>query len=381
MLVSTLAVGCAKGLEAPVADGMLTEENGQVKRLSEAEAKSVCEAQFCEPNYIQSTNAQSSYWYKSWYKKPSKGLMGNKPVSDKLDYSRKLMGVTDAWKTTLGSRDVIVAVVDSGVDYDHQDLRRNIWVNAAEANGSQGVDDDGNGFVDDVHGYNFYASKANGNDEGDHGTHVAGIIGAQLNGLGTAGVAPRVKIMPLTFIGPTGSGSTLDAIKAINYAIDNGAQVISNSWGSTGKSMLLGKTLQRAMDKGILVVAAAGNAANENDVNPYYPASYPGVIAVASTDKWDRLSSFSNYGAENVMIAAPGSSIYSTLPSGAWGQMSGTSMAAPQVSGALALALSMKPEIQAETLKDKLCESSKKILTKSVKCGRMDVAALVADME
>jgi subtilisin family serine protease len=156
-----------------------------------------------------------------------------------------------------------------------------------------------------------------------------------------------------------------------------GAKIISNSWGGGGYSKLLEEAIQDAHAKGVLVVAAAGNYSNDNDLSPLYPANYEGVIAVASTDENDDLSSFSDFGKKTVMIAAPGSRIYSTVLPNHYGILSGTSMACPQVSGALALALAQSPDMSALQLKEKLCSSSKQILLDYVKCGRMDVGRLL----
>jgi subtilisin family serine protease len=272
---------------------------------------------------------------------------------------------------------VIVAIVDTGVQVDHPDLKNNIWVNTAEQGGKPGVDDDGNGYVDDVYGWDFRNNRPNAIDDNEHGTHCAGIIGAEMNGKGTVGVSPLVKIMPLKFLGADGSGDTATAIAAINYAVDNGAKVISNSWGGGGRSQLLEEAITRAVAKGVLVVAAAGNSASNNDSVASYPANYPGVISVASTDRNDALSSFSNYGSATTRIAAPGSDIYSTVIGSSYAYLSGTSMATPQVSGALALALALRPNKTRAEIEAALCSSAKKILTSKVQCGRMDVYELL----
>jgi thermitase len=295
-----------------------------------------------------------------------------------MDYSKSILRLPEAWKTSQGSREVIVAVVDTGVQVDHPDLKNNIWVNEAELNGRPGVDDDGDGYVDDVYGWDFVNNRPNAIDDNKHGTHCSGIIGAELNGQGTVGVSPLVKIMPLKFLDSSGSGDTANAISAINYAVAHGAKVISNSWGGGGESSLLNEAIQNAIAKGVVVVAAAGNASSNNDTVGSFPANYPGVLAVASTDSADKLSSFSNYGPGKTFIAAPGSNIYSTVIGSSYAYLSGTSMATPQVSGALALALSVRPAATAAELKQALCDSSKKILLDKVQCGRMDVADLLS---
>ncbi len=240
-----------------------------------------------------------------------------------------------AWNTTTGSG-VIVAVVDTGVDYTHEDLAANIWVNSGEIAGN-GIDDDGNGYIDDIRGWNFCSNTNDPLDDNGHGTHCAGIITAVgNNGVGVTGVNWKAKIMPLKFLDSSGSGYTSDAISAILYADKMGAKVISNSWGGTG----LSRSLKEAIDaSSAVVVCAAGNDAENIDTTPLYPASYnsSNIIAVAATDYKDRLASFSNYGSKSVDIAAPGVKIRSTYSNDRYAYLSGTSMATPFVSGVAAL--------------------------------------------
>jgi thermitase len=365
--------GCGRKTEVQ-ANGKVAVVDGQIRKLDTAEEDAVCASQFCEPNYIYTASFGKKRPNPEPSPSPSPSVV---PTGEKLDYSRKILRLPEAWAVTKGSRDVVVAVIDTGVAYDHPDLAANAWTNEAERAGRAGVDDDGNGYVDDVHGWDFVNNRANAVDDNKHGTHCAGIIGAGDNGVGTMGVAPRVRIMPLKFLDRGGSGELAAAVRALDYAVANGARVISNSWGGGGRSEFLNAAIQRAVDRGILVVAAAGNEENDNDAEPSYPASYPNVISVASTDSADQLSSFSNYGRESVTLAAPGSDIYSTVLNAKWGTLSGTSMATPQVSGALALALAVRPAASADELKAKLCSSSKPILTSRVSCGRMDVAAFL----
>lgn len=261
----------------------------------------------------------------------------------------------EAWEFSTGSADVVVAVIDTGVDYNHLDLRDNIWANTGEITGN-GIDDDNNGFIDDQRGWDFYTNDNNPYDETGHGTHCAGTIGAMgNNGLGVAGVCWDVSIVPVRFLGPSG-GSTSDAIDAVNYSTALGVDLSSNSWGGGGLSSLLETAIAGANTAGILFVAAAGNDSLNNDSSPSYPASYsgPNVIAVASTTASDTLSSFSNYGRTSVDLAAPGSSIYSTVPGNLYATYSGTSMATPHVSGALALLRSMAPDLDHLQLKQHL---------------------------
>jgi subtilisin family serine protease len=271
-------------------------------------------------------------------------------------------GITDAdidapeaWQITTGSPNVVVAVIDSGVDYRHPDLRNNIWVNQDEIPGN-GLDDDRNGYVDDVYGYDFGDNDADPQDTNGHGTHVAGTIAAQRNnGIGIVGVAPNVKVMPLKVL-KTRDGSLASffsaAVQAIDYAVHNGAKISNNSWGTYEQYYPLETAIARAAREGHIFVAAAGNFTNNNDIKPFKPAAYEhtNIISVAATDNRDNLAYFSNYGQRSVDIAAPGMGIYSTLPGGRYGYKQGTSMAAPHVAGAAALVMSQNPSWTSEQI-------------------------------
>lgn len=251
-----------------------------------------------------------------------------------------------AWDLTTGSTNVIVAVIDTGVRYTHYDLTNQMWINPGEIPGN-GIDDDGNGYIDDIHGINAINNTGNPMDDDDHGTHVAGTIGAAANdGNRMVGVAWNVRIMALKFLGPQG-GSTADAIKCVDYGVAQGARVLNNSWGGGGYSQALFNAIERARNAGVLFVAAAGNYSIDNDQNPFYPASYPNdnIISVAAINRFDTLADFSHYGLTTVDLGAPGVSIYSTT-AGAdadYQTFDGTSMAAPHVSGVAALILSLYP--------------------------------------
>lgn len=261
-----------------------------------------------------------------------------------------------AWEFTLGN-EIIVAVIDTGIDYTHPDLKDQMWINEAELNGKPGVDDDGNGYVDDIYGYDFVNKDGDPKDDHNHGTHCAGIIGAQHNSLGIAGVSTNVKLMALKFLSASGSGSAEDAILAVKYAVDHGAKVLSNSWGGGGASQAMVEAIEYAKSKGVMFVAAAGNEYSNNDSNPAYPASYKisNVISVAASDINDNKADFSNYG-ESVHIAAPGKDILSTVRGG-YASYSGTSMACPYVSGALAMLLSYE-NLSLEEAKNRLIYTS-----------------------
>ncbi|UUO05366.1 S8 family serine peptidase [Blastopirellula sp. J2-11] len=265
----------------------------------------------------------------------------------------------EAWEITTGNPNVVVAVIDTGVDYTHPDLIHSMWVNPGEIAGD-GIDNDGNGFVDDVYGYDFLNNDGDPLDDNMHGTHVAGTIAAEgENAAGVVGVASSASIMALKFLSASGSGSTADAVRALNYATMMkklyGVNVVAtnNSWGGGEYSSALYNAIKASGDEDILFVAAAGNNGTNNDVTPQYPASYglDNVISVAATDHNDQLAGFSNYGASSVDIAAPGVGIVSTITRGRYLSLSGTSMAAPHVSGVIALAYSVNPSATMEQIK------------------------------
>ena len=240
-------------------------------------------------------------------------------------------------------------MIDEGVDYNHEDLQANMWRNSGEIAGN-GVDDDGNGFIDDVYGYDFYSFDGDPMDEGGHGTHVAGTICADANnGIGIAGVVQQCKIMALRFLGPQG-GYTSGGIASLDYAVQMGATIANNSWGGGGFSQALYDAIAAARDGDHIFLAAAGNGDRlgnsiDNDVTPHYPSSYtlPNVVSVAATDNRDSLASFSNYGAVSVDIGAPGVDIASTYLNNGYVWMSGTSMATPNATGVVALIRSQNP--------------------------------------
>jgi subtilisin family serine protease len=291
------------------------------------------------------------------------GQTGGTPQAD--------IDATGAWTITTGSPSVLVAVIDSGVDYLHPDLSANIYSNPGET--VDNADSDGNGYVDDVRGWNFYANTNNPMDDHFHGTHVAGTIGARGgNAEGVSGVAWQVRLLPLKFLSSTGSGFTSDAIAAIRYATAAGARISCNSWGGGGYSRALEQAIEEASAAGSLFVAAAGNSSQNNDVRPTYPASYQvaNIVSVAASDHNDRLAGFSNFGAGSVHLAAPGVGILSTFPrsvtsamfsSGlpaAYGRISGTSMATPHVAGAAALILASEPGLSLTQLRGRLLSRS-----------------------
>jgi len=292
----------------------------------------------------------------------------------------------EAWNIATGSSNIIVAVIDTGVDYTHPDLAANMWVNAAEANGIPGVDDDGNGYIDDIHGYDFVNNDGDPMDDHYHGTHCAGTIGAVgNNGQGVAGVCWNVKIMALKFLDSSGSGNTSDAIEAVQYAILMGANLSSNSWGGGSYSQALKDVIDAAGNANQLFVAAAGNSSSDNDISPAYPASYTSenIIAVLATDRYDNMSSFSSYGLTSVDIGAPGSDILSCQPGSNYQYLSGTSMATPHVSGATALIWSFSPSMPYQEVKDLLIQTADKIPALAGRCvseGRLNLYNAVNEL-
>jgi thermitase len=267
-----------------------------------------------------------------------------------------------AWLKTQGSGDVVVAVLDSGVDYTHPDLVSNMWLRPETV---PQYKDDELGTFNDLQGFNAADNLSDPMDDNGHGTHCSGIIGAEGNNdEGIAGINWKVKIMPLKFMGRGGFGTTKDAIEAINYAIDrkrNGVnvRVINASWGSTMYSKALEDVIRAAGEEGILFVAAAGNATTDNDKRPHYPSNYklPNVISVAALDRNDQLASFSNFGAKTVHIAAPGKDILSTWLNDGYREASGTSMATPYVAGVAALILASEPKLTVEKLRERILKA------------------------
>ncbi len=322
-------------------------------------------AKSCSPNYVISVSATPNdpSFGQLW------GLRGDAGINAEA-----------AWDQHTDSENVVVAVIDTGVDYNHNDLKQNIWVNSAEIPGN-GLDDDSNGYIDDIHGISAIgANRGDPIDENGHGSHVAGTIGGRgNNGTGVTGINWKAKIMPLKFLGANGSGSLAGAVEAINYMVmmrNRGVnvRVSNNSWGGGGFSQSMYNAIQSAHTAGIIFVAAAGNASNDNDANPSYPASYdlPNVVSVAAIDSETNLASFSNYGATQVDIAAPGVGIYSTSKNGGYATLSGTSMAAPHVTGALTFLLSAFPALNNASIVNRLYVTAKpaSTLTDVVKTGR-----------
>jgi hypothetical protein len=290
------------------------------------------DVEYAEPDYIMTTQLTPNDPYFSY-------LWGLNNAND-AD-----IDAPEGWVITTGNSGVVVAVIDTGVDYNHPDLSANIWVNTAEKHGLPGIDDDGNGYIDDIYGIDTYNNDSNPVDDDGHGTHVSGTIGAVgNNGIGVAGVNWDVKIMACKFLNSKGSGSTSGAIGCLEYIRNmknRGVNVVAtnNSWGGGGYSQSLYDAINAQRTQGILFIAAAGNNGRDNDKTAFYPASYylPNLLSVAATDSSDNKASWSNYGRRSVDVGAPGVSILSTVPNNKYSYYSGTSMATPHVTGLAAL--------------------------------------------
>lgn len=305
------------------------------------------------------------------------------PLWDEL-WGMQKIGAPAAWDKISGGP-VTVAVIDTGIDTTHQDLAPNLWRNQGEIAGNR-VDDDSNGVIDDVNGATFQGSgrvtSGDPTDTDGHGTHVSGTIAGKTgDNYGVVGVNPAAKVLAVSFIGPRG-GSSVDAIRSIDYAVRNGAKVINASWGGGPSEPALKEAIARAGNAGVLFVAAAGNDGKDADKLPMYPAAYdlPNIVSVAATTPDDELASFSNYGATSVDIAAPGTGIVSSVPVDDFDSYSGTSMASPHVAGAASLVLAQEPGLSVGALKDRLLKSVDTVSGlqgTSVSGGRLNVARAV----
>ncbi|GIU73513.1 MAG: hypothetical protein KatS3mg004_0600 [Bryobacteraceae bacterium] len=344
--------------------------------------------EFAEPNWVYTHQAVSNDPY---YVNGLLWGMYGPSTTPSNPYGSQAGQAWAAGRT--GSSTVYVGIIDEGVQWSHEDLAANIWVNPYDP--VDGVDNDGNGYVDDIRGWDFDGNNNTTYDgtQDDHGTHVAGTIGAVGgNGKGVAGVVWNVKLITAKFLGRRG-GTTANAVKAVDYMTDlklrHGLNIVAtnNSWGGGGYSQALYDAIERANQAGILFIAAAGNGGadgvgDNNDTTPSYPASYPNanIIAVAAITSTGALAGFSNYGPTSVDIGAPGSGIYSTLPNrtnNGYGSYSGTSMATPHVTGAAALYASLHPGAAAAEIKNAILSGAVPTSSLAGKCvtgGRLNVS-------
>jgi subtilisin family serine protease len=284
------------------------------------------------------------------------------------------MGIESAWRQTTGGG-VTVAIVDSGADLGHPDLAPNLWTNPGEVPGN-GVDDDGNGYVDDVHGFDFVESDGTPQDGNGHGTHVAGIVGARGgNGVGVAGVAWSVRLMVVRVLDAAARGTTTDVARGIRYAVDNGARIVNLSLAGPTSTPDLQDAVAYAQAHGVLIVAAAGNDGANLANAPTYPAAYgeEDVLGVAATRQDGGLSGVSDYG-PGADLAAPGEGILSTALGGGYEWRTGTSMAAPEVAGALVLIAAARPDLDAAGLRSALLAGTRKVGL-PVATGALDVGS------
>jgi subtilisin family serine protease len=273
-------------------------------------------------------------------------------------WGQTITGAQEAWNTGVRGAGVKVAIIDSGVDITHPQLRSRIYVNTQEIGGN-GIDDDQNGYVDDVSGWDFDADQPIVGDSAGHGTHVAGIVAADhINGT-VRGIAPEAQIIPLDFMDSSGQGNLGDAILAIQYAADQGARIINASWGGAPCSQSLNRAIADLEARGVLFIAAAGNSGVDLDRLPEYPAAFtiPSQITVGASTARDFTAGFSNYSFKLVHLFAPGAQILSTYPGARSASLSGTSMAAPFVAGAAALVLSAHPSATAAQVRSALFNS------------------------
>jgi thermitase len=381
---SLLGAEVKRELKLIAGDFLLLKSNAKSTQGLVSELKSLPEVSFAEPNYIYKAIASVStlesiltgtlsenhsslaptdpLYGKLWGlnntgsnepdrnggQSPTPGVQGADVEGEK------------AWAITRGSKNVVIAVIDTGIDYNHPDLKNNMWTNEKEIAGN-GIDDDKNGYVDDIHGWNAHAKNGNPMDGNAHGTHCAGTIGAEHNnGVGVAGVMSDVTLVAVKFLSDEGSGSLADAVEAINYATKLNVDVMSNSWGGGGFSQALEDSIKAAKDKGIVFVAAAGNDGTNNDSRPSYPANYQvdNVISVASHTAQDTMSSFSCFGKRTVHVAAPGSNVLSSTPKGEYKVFSGTSMATPHTSGVIGLLLSETGRLPVLEVRNRLMATS-----------------------
>jgi subtilisin family serine protease len=350
--------------------GMTTEE--AIRRYSSDPS-----VEYVEPNYEITLDAvPNDPRFGELYGLRNTGQTGGTPGAD--------IKAANAWDVFTGDPNIKIGIIDTGIDYNHPDLAANVWTNPGEIPGN-GIDDDGNGYVDDIHGYDFVNNDGDPFDDNGHGSHCAGTIaGVGNNNIGVAGVNWQAKVVGIKFLSAAGSGSTAGAIAGVQYAIAIGVKLTSNSWGGGGFSQALLDVINDAGAAGQLFVAAAGNSSANTDVSPQYPAGYdsPYIISVAATDHNDNLASFSNFGATTVDLAAPGVNILSCQPGGGYQLLSGTSMATPHVSGVVALAMGRFPSATNLFIKQLVlshADPKPQLAGKCVTGGRLNAFMTIAD--
>jgi YD repeat-containing protein len=350
----------------------LTLPAGHDPETLAAELRTNPAVEFAEPNYLIKRNEivpDDPRFGEQWVLKNTGGTSGQ-AGSD--------VGATHAWEVTTGAASTVIAVIDSGIDFTHPDLRGNQWANSKEA--ENGQDDDGNDLVDDIHGWDWITNSNVIRDAQGHGTIIAGIIAAQgNNATGVSGVMWRASVMSLRVLDETGTGDVADAVEAIDYAVAHGARVINCSWGMDAASESLKDAIRRATRRGVLVVCSAGNDGRNIDGTPYYPASFElgNLIAVASTDNSDQLTTWSNWGAMRTHVGAPGENILSSKMGGGYKMVSGSSASAPVVAGVAGLVKSLRPYLSAKLIREMILAGVRPVetLTGKVSSGGVVNAA------
>jgi subtilisin family serine protease len=324
---------------------------GKTVGVSIAELSANPDVEYVEPNYILRKVADEAIQILSRLELENLGVISI--MAGAFTQTSADIQAEAAWAAGAGTATPIVAIIDSGIDLDHSTLGDALWVNPGEVAGNN-IDDDNNGYIDDVNGWDFVQNDKLPDDVDGHGTHVAGIVRGTTQNLFAFPVeTPKLKLMAVRFLDDNGAGSTSNAIKGIYYAVNNGATILNNSWGGSSYSRSLLEAIVYSYDRHTLFVAAAGNSNKNNDVTPMYPASYdvPNILTVAATDDSDTRAYFSNYGSSSVAVASPGVSIYSSYKLNGYTTLSGTSMATPFVAGIAALMAREKPTMWGYQLK------------------------------
>ena len=377
--VSTLGVlrGSSRVRSLELINAEVVHVEGESVTQAIATMSAQPDVEYAEPNYILHADATpNDPRFAELYGMRNTGQTGGTAGAD--------IRATSAWDVFTGDPNLKIGVIDTGVDYTHPDLVDNVWTNPGEIPGN-GIDDDNNGYVDDVHGYDFVHNDGDPMDDHYHGTHCSGTIaGEGNNGIGVTGVNWHAKIVGIKFLDASGSGSTDAAIAGIQYAVAVGVRLTSNSWGGGGFSQSLLDAINAAGAAGQLFVAAAGNSGLDTDASPSYPASYtsPYIISVAATNHNDQLASFSNFGLTSVDLAAPGVDILSCQPGGGYQLLSGTSMATPHVAGACGLVWGRLPGATNLQIKQLILSKADPIPALTGKCvtgARLNVFMAIAD--
>ncbi len=363
----------AKSLQAQRARRSLADP-GELLRQRIADLRKTGLFEYVEPDYVVSADevpTDESFVDGTLWGLRNIGLSGGVIGAD--------IGAEAAWDLTTGSESVIVAVIDSGIRYTHQDLAAQMWRNPQEIP-DNGLDDDADGYIDNVFGIDARTDTGDPFDYDGHGTHVAGILGAAANdGHPVVGVSWKVQLMACKFLDPGRDGLTSDAIRCIEFAVEHGARILNNSWGGGGFQQSLLQALTEARNRGVLVVAAAGNESRNTDQIPHYPSSYSldNILSVAAVDRHDQFPAFSNYGVGSVDLTAPGVEIYSTGVGSdtEYQLLSGTSMATPYVSGVAALLLSQDPHMSLIEMRQRILEGVvplESLIGKTLTGGRLN---------